>query len=302
VAGPPGPRPGTLRSADAPAGSEGGSAPGPAARDRLNLIEQITADAVASDYTGVVGQSSPGTRRQRVLIAALALGLAGFVLALGISARILNAPVVAEQRSALTERVAEADARQDELLAANLELRAEVEAARAVELERTIGGAALASSIAELELATGYVAVAGSGVVVTLDDAPVAEGEERGDLEQVLDSDVQRAVNGLWWAGAEAIAVNGSRLTARSAIRSAADAILVNYRPLRPPYRIEAIGPDSLLEQFLASQDAAELRGVSAQWDIGFSTEPARDLLLPAATSALPDRAEVVDPQEGVGP
>ena len=291
---------------DAPQGTRRGTgaAPrsAPAARDRLNLIEQITADAVASDYAGSVEQSSPSTRRQRVLVAALALGLAGFVMALGLSARILNAPVVAEQRVALTERVIASEARQDELLASTAQLRAEVEAARAVELERTLGGAALAESIAAHELATGYVAVTGPGVVVTLDDAPVAEGQERDDLEQVLDSDIQRAVNGLWSAGAEAIAVNGSRLTARTAIRSAADAILVNYRPLRPPYRIEAIGPDALLEQFQASQDAAELRGVSEQFGIGFATEPARDLLLPAATSALPDRAEVVDPQEGESP
>ncbi len=291
---------------DAPQGTRRGTgaAPrsAPAARDRLNLIEQITADAVASDYAGSVEQSSPSTRRQRVLVAALALGLAGFVMALGLSARILNAPVVAEQRVALTERVIASEARQDELLASTAQLRADVEAARAVELERTLGGAALAESIAAHELATGYVAVTGPGVVVTLDDAPVAEGQERDDLEQVLDSDIQRAVNGLWSAGAEAIAVNGSRLTARTAIRSAADAILVNYRPLRPPYRVEAIGPDALLEQFQASQDAAELRGVSEQFGIGFATEPARDLLLPAATSALPDSAEVVDPQEGESP
>jgi uncharacterized protein YlxW (UPF0749 family) len=302
VAGQPGAPPGVPPRTQRSTGAAPRQDPGPAARDRLNLIEQITADAVASDYADSVGQSAPSTRRQRVLIAALALGLAGFVLALGVSARILNAPVVAEQRIALTERVTAADARQDELLSSTAQLRAEVEAARAAELEQILGGAVLAESIAAHELATGYVAVTGPGVVVTLDDAPVAEGEERADLEQVLDSDVQRTVNGLWWAGAEAIAVNGSRLTARTAIRSAADAILVNYRPLRPPYRVEAIGPDTLLDQFLASQDAAELRGVSEQFGIGFSTEPARDLLLPAATSALPENAENIDPEEGEGP
>ena len=56
----------------------------------------------------------------------------------------------------------------------------------------------------------------------------------RSDLEQVLDSDVQRAVNGLWAAGAEAVSVNGSRLTARSAIRSAAGAILVAEQAVEP--------------------------------------------------------------------
>ena len=55
-------------------------------------------------------------------------------------------------------------------------------------------------------------------------------------------------MNGLWSVGAEAIAVNGQRLTAQSAIRSAAGAILVNYRPLKPPYRVEAIGPPDLAD------------------------------------------------------
>lgn len=273
------------------------------ARNRLNLIEQISADAVASDYgpSPAEARTAGTSRRQRVLIAALGLGLAGFLLAVGISAQVLNAPIVAEQRQALRDRIEAADARQEQLAADVVALREEVEVARAAELERITGSAVLADTIADFELATGYVAVTGPGVVVTLEDAPVAEGEEVDDLEQVLDSDVQRAVNGLWSAGAEAVAVNGSRLTARSAIRSAAGAILVNYRPLRPPYRVEAIGPESLLDDFLASQDAAALRGVSEQFGIGFSSEAVDDLLLRAATSALPDTAEVIDQEEGEG-
>ena len=40
-------------------------------------------------------------------------------------------------------------------------------------------------------------------------------------------------------------------VTAVSAIRSAGEAILVDYRPLSPPYRISAIGdPDTLQTRF----------------------------------------------------
>lgn len=272
------------------------------ARNRMNLIEQITAAAVASDYDSPAGTPGSASRRQRGLIAALGLGLAGFLLAIGVSAQILGAPVVAEQRQALRDRIEAADARQEELGAAVVALRAEVELARAAELERITGSAVLADTIQDFELATGYSAVTGPGAVVTLTDAPVGEGEELDELEQVLDSDVQRAVNGLWAAGAEAVAVNGSRLTARSAIRSAAGAILVNYRPLRPPYLVEAVGPPSLVDDFLATQDAAALRGVSEQFGIGFSAEAADDLLLRAATSALPETAEVIEPEEGDSP
>ena len=44
--------------------------------------------------------------------------------------------------------------------------------------------------------------------------------------------DLQIVVNGLWASGAEAVSVNGQRLTSKAAIRFAGQAILVNYRPL----------------------------------------------------------------------
>ncbi len=77
------------------------------------------------------------------------------------------------------------------------------------------------------------------------------------DDGRVLSKDLQVVTNALWEAGAEAISINGQRLTARSAIRFAGDAILVNYRPLTRPYVISAIGdPQNLQVEF------ADNRGV----------------------------------------
>ena len=57
--------------------------------------------------------------------------------------------------------------------------------------------------------------------------------------------DLQYVANGLWEAGAEAISINGQRLTSTSSIRFAGDAILVDYRPLARPYVVTALGdPD----------------------------------------------------------
>jgi hypothetical protein len=50
---------------------------------------------------------------------------------------------------------------------------------------------------------------------------------------------------------------------------------------------------------FSAGADAAALRGVSEQYGIGFAVNEADELSLPAATTALPERAEVVEPEEG---
>jgi uncharacterized protein YlxW (UPF0749 family) len=277
-----------------------GPKPAPSARQRLNLIEQITAAAVASDYAGVPGDGDAPVRprRQRVLVAAAALALAGFVLALGVSARLLNAPVVNTQRQALVERITAVEERHDALVADITAAREELATASEDSLRLTAEGRALTERIQDLELATGYRAVQGPGAVVELSDAPAEEGTQNSELEQVLDSDVQLAVNGLWAAGAEAVAVNGQRLTAQSAIRSAASAILVNYRPLKPPYRVEAIGPEDLAQRFAATADAAELQGVSEQFGIGLATEALDQVRLPAATTPLPDVAVVVGPEE----
>jgi uncharacterized protein YlxW (UPF0749 family) len=275
--------------------------PGPSARERQNLIDQIASAAVASDYADSTDARPAGSRRQRVLVAAFALGLAGFVLALGISERVLNDPAVNEQRAALIDRIVAAEDLNEALIEEVAGARGELAQARADNLRATLAGALLATQIEELELVTGYAALQGPGAVVTLTDSAVTGDEEASDVERVLDSDVQRAVNGLWSAGAEAIAVNGQRLTAQSAIRSAAGAILVNYRPLRPPYRVEAIGPPGLADGFAATPDAQELASVSQQFGIGLETTSVDRISLRSATSPLPSDAEVVGAQEGEG-
>ncbi len=270
------------------------------ARHRRNLIEEITADAVVSDYLAVAAEPTPSSRRERILVAGVAAGVVGFVLAVGVSARVLNAPVVDQQRVELRERIAANDERRDALTAEVEVLREDLQQARQQALTGSIEGLALAETVSDYELATGYVAATGPGAVVTLRDAQVGEdGAELDEDQRVLDIDVQRGVNGLWAAGAEAVAVNGQRLSARSAIRSAASAILVNYRPLKPPYRIEAIGPDTMADTFQSGQDAAYLRGVSEQYGIGFTTDRAEGLRLPAAASTLPDKAEPITSGEG---
>ncbi len=275
---------------------------GPAARERPTLLDDLTRTSVASDYAPLEPGSEATSRRQRVLVAAIALGLAGFVLAVGLSDRVLNDPVVNDQRSALQERIVAAEARHDGLAEEVATSRAELSAAREENLELTQAGTLLATQISNLELATGYTAVTGPGAQVTLADAAMEEGQEAQDVERVLDSDVQQAVNGLWAAGAEAIAVNGQRLTAQSAIRSAAGAILVNYRPLKPPYQIEAIGAPDLVDRFGATPDAASLAEVSAQFGIGFDTTSVDTVTLRSATSQLPTEAQVVRETEGGRP
>ena len=85
----------------------------------------------------------------------------------------------------------------------------------------------------------------------------------------MLDRDLQIVVNGLWAAGAEAIAINGQRLTARSAIRSAGQAILVDFRPLVAAVRRQrGRRPGGLQTRFAAGSAGAYLRALRDNYGI----------------------------------
>ena len=74
---------------------------------------------------------------------------------------------------------------------------------------------------------------------MVVDDAP----DTTDDKQRVLDLDLQKLVNGLWQVGAEAISINGQRLTSLSAIRDAGSSITVNFVvPARALHRARPIG------------------------------------------------------------
>ena len=67
-------------------------------------------------------------------------------------------------------------------------------------------------------------------------------------------------VEELWGAGAEAIAVNGERITPTSAIIDVGTSLLVNSAYLTPPYQITALGPPDLYDRLSASAGLRRLR------------------------------------------
>ncbi|MGH9149022.1 MAG: DUF881 domain-containing protein, partial [Acidimicrobiales bacterium] len=91
---------------------------------------------------------------------------------------------------------------------------------------------------------------------------------------RIYDGDLQLVANALFAAGAEAVAVNGSRLVATSAIRAAGDTVVVNFRPQASPFRMVAIGADAA--RFDRSEVAQRFRRWKSLFGLGFdvSTEP----------------------------
>ncbi|MGQ4442819.1 DUF881 domain-containing protein, partial [Streptomyces violaceoruber] len=132
------------------------------------------------------------------------------------------------------------------------------------------------------------------------DVATGADGQPRdtsgfSDTGRVRDRDMQRVVNGLWESGAEAISVNGQRLTALSAIRAAGDAILVDNRPLVPPYTVLAVGDGERLSRgFQDSADGLYLHALEESYGIRTAISVADDLKLPAAPSVIVRTAQPI--------
>ncbi len=157
---------------------------------------------------------------------------------------------------------------------------------------------ALIARLKNGEVASGATAVTGPGLRVSLADAPAdASGDVAAD-SMVQDADLQAVVNALWASGAEAIAINGQRLTSLTAIRSAGSAILVDLVPLVGPYTVDAIGdPDTMQTRFARTPAASELAYLRSTWGISTDVAVKNSLKLPGAGVLSLRFASPLDPR-----
>lgn len=105
------------------------------------------------------------------------------------------------------------------------------------------------------------VAVEGPAVTVVLTDAPasVAPAGVDPDLLVVHQQDIQAVVNALWAGGAEAMTIQGQRVSSRTGIKCVGNTVVLHGVPYAPPYRITAIGDVAELERSLRSSDYLKL-------------------------------------------
>ncbi|MFK4146109.1 DUF881 domain-containing protein [Streptomyces sp. NPDC004065] len=234
----------------------------------------------------------PKTLRARLGLA-VGLVLAALVVTVGAAQARVAAPTVAKEREELIDRIDRETAAADRLEHTVDELRDDVDA-RQREALRDSGGNARADLVGFL---AGATEVHGPGVKLVVDDAKEASSGGSGgpretsgfsDTGRVRDRDMQRVVNGLWQSGAEAVSINGQRLTALSAIRAAGDAILVDNKPLVPPYTVLAVGDGKQLStRFQDSPDGLYLNALQDNYGIRTSISVESDLRLPAAPSVI---------------
>ena len=247
---------------------------------------------------------STGTRTVTVVIAAVVTGL---LLTLGAVALRTPSSSAIKAKANLVSQIESRRAAVEKQGTQLRAVRAEVDKLQAQALGQD--ESSLQTRLAALTLASGAAPVRGAGLTVVLDNAPgsndtSADGNPRTDAHKddgtVFSKDLQVVVNGLWEAGAEAISVNGQRLTSTSAIRFAGEAILVNYRPLARPYTISVIGdPKGLEVEFAGNDGGAYARALKDNYGIRVSIDAADSLTLPAATSLTVREASVPKPKSG---
>lgn len=245
----------------------------------------------------------PRTVKAKLGLAA-GLVLAAMVVTLGAAQARVAAPVLAKERQELIDRVRRADDHAEALERETERLRTEVADRQRVALKQQVGERGRL-----VELLAGATEAHGPGVKLVVDDAKGASSGGGGgpresagfsNTGRVRDRDMQRIVNGLWQAGAEAVSINGQRLTALSAIRAAGDAILVDNKPLVPPYEVLAVGDKKRLgTTFQDSVDGQYLHVLQESYGIRYSLTPVDEVRLPAASSLTVRIATAAEPKKG---
>jgi uncharacterized protein YlxW (UPF0749 family) len=178
----------------------------------------------------------------------------------------------------LTDLIAREQAASAQLRRQAAQLRRQLDAER---LAGTGGpGTAVARAVGQAENQAGLTPTVGPGLRVTLDDSTLARTAS-GDVNDLVihSQDVQAAVNALWRAGAEAMAVNGQRVVGTSAVLCVGNTLLLDGTVHSPPYVISAIGADRA--GFDGDPLVRRLRHDADLVHLGFSVERVGQLQVP---------------------
>jgi uncharacterized protein YlxW (UPF0749 family) len=188
----------------------------------------------------------------------LTLGLAllglGFLIAAQLGSEGPRIRYTTQERTPLLETANGLQAQQDELKDQLLALRAQIG-----QIEGAGEGSAelvreLNDELEQARIAAGLIPLTGTGIVLQLEDSVQSvSGEVSEDDYLVGARDIRAVVEELWLAGAEAIAVNGERITPTTSVIDIGTSVLVNAAYLAPPYQITALGPDDIYDRLAAA-------------------------------------------------
>ena len=253
----------------------------------MGLLNYITATSLDEDYAHVSRRrrASGGTTAGRTsgpgTVAMVVLAVFGILVATAGVQTSRNADESASSRQSLVGQVNARKAQLATQRASVDSLTRSVAALQDNNLAATTQGRAVRARLDRLGVQTGAVAATGPGIRVVVDDAPGATE----DNQLVLDQDLQKLVNSLWLIGAEAISINGQRLTNLSAIREAGGAITVNFKSLGGPYTVSAIGnKNQMAAQLLDTEGGRTWLALRTGFGLRFDVNSEDSMTLPASS------------------
>lgn len=139
----------------------------------------------------------------------------------------------------------------------------------------------------------GLTPVSGTGIRVTLDDAPQsvsrdATDEVPPDYLVVHQQDIQAVVNAMWAGGATAVQVMDQRLIQTSAVRCVGNTLLLQGRVYSPPYTVTAVGPtDSIIAALQREPGVRIYRQYVDAYDLGYQVERLDNVTVPGYQGSL---------------
>lgn len=222
------------------------------------------------------------------LVALVALAI-GFLLAGQVKAQLLTPSNQVGRNQALVRSVQDLEATNADERRQIAALRAQIDVLESDAAARSAATQALKNQVSELRQHAGLVAMHGPGVEVDLRNG--TPGPDTGGQPGYLVNfqDVQDVVNLLYSQGAEAIAVNGRRITPLSAFSGAGGEVVIDQGPpVTSPVRVLAVGDRNRMEAALDDPSAlAGIRAREVQYDLHLTFQGSADLSLPAYDSSL---------------
>lgn len=104
----------------------------------------------------------------------------------------------------------------------------------------------------------GYKEVRGAGLIISLQDGDPEEDELEGSIDSWLriihNEDMLKLINELKLNGAEAISINGQRVTETSEVYCSWAFISINGKKLPAPFEVKAIGDENLMEAYTKTE------------------------------------------------
>lgn len=233
------------------------------------------------------------------------LGL-GFLVAAQLSSEGPRVRYTTQERTPLIETATDLQAQQDGLKDRILEIREDIQDAERAGQGSAVLVRELNEQLQAARIAAGLIPLTGTGIVLQLEDSLEPTAQDRSDIDYLVGArDLRTVIEETWAAGAQAVAVNGERITPTTAIIDIGPSILVNSAYLVPPYQVTALGPADLYDRLVASPgfvDFIRARADGYGLRVSFAEPESVDIPAFAGTVTLRYARPAPTPATGVVP